>query len=78
MILEALTCGLPLLASDRIISPEGIKSAPYQDVEAWVYSISEILKSSDVKTSETIQTDVFTVEYVSQQWGNFYSNCLEQ
>ena len=78
VILAALTCGLPLLASDRIISPEGIKSAPYQDVEAWVSSISEILKSSDVKTSETIQTDVFTVEYVSQQWGNFYSNCLEQ
>ena len=78
VILEALTCGLPVLASDRIISPEGIKSAPYQDVEAWVSSICDALNSSDMNTSKTIPIDVFKTEYVSQQWGIFYSNCLEQ
>ena len=76
VILEALTCGLPVLASDRIISPEGLDSAPFQDVDAWVSSICELLNSSEKKTSNTIQTNVFTAEYVSEQWGVFYSNCL--
>ena len=76
VILEALTCGLPVLASDRIISPQGLDSAPYQDVDAWVSSVCELLNSSGKKTSNTIQTNVFTAEYVSEQWGVFYSNCL--
>ena len=76
VILEALTCGLPVLASDRIISPQGLDSAPFQDVDAWVSSICELLNSPEKKTSNTIQTNVFTAEYVSEQWGVFYSNCL--
>ena len=77
VILEALTCGLQVLASDRVISPEGIFSAPYQDVEAWVSSVCGFFESSEIQTADKIQTDVFKIELVSQQWGTFYSNCLD-
>ena len=76
-ILEALTCGLPVLASDRIISPKGIDNAPYQDTDSWASFITDFLSHPQPKTSKTIQTDVFNIEHVSSQWGLFYSTCLD-
>ena len=76
VILEALTCGLQVLASDRVISPEQMKSIPYQDEDAWVSSICEMLESSKDRTPQVVQTDEFQIESISLQWGAFYANCL--
>ena len=71
VILEALTCGLPVLSAREI------DYARYQDTEDWVFRISKMLEYSGPETSQSIQTDVFKIKHISQQWGIFYSNCLD-
>ena len=74
VVLEALTCGLQAIVSDRIKSlPEGTIRAPYEDVDAWVSSICQYLESP---TEINFQTDEFRIEHVSEQWGIFYSKCV--
>jgi glycosyltransferase involved in cell wall biosynthesis len=74
VVLEALTCGLQVIASDRIKSlPEGTIRAPYEDVDAWVSSICQYLESP---IDFNFHTDEFRIAHVSEQWGIFYSKCV--
>jgi len=74
VVLEALTCGLQVIASDRIKSlPEGTIRAPYEDVDAWVSSICQYLESP---IDFNFHTDEFRIAHISEQWGIFYSKCV--
>jgi glycosyltransferase involved in cell wall biosynthesis len=77
VVLEALTCGLQVLVSDRIpLLSEGIIRAPFENVEIWVSKVIEML-DEPVKSSQLIaQSASFSVENISQQWGFLYSKNL--
>ena len=77
VVLEAMACGLQVLASDRVPSPpKGVNCAPFEEIEAWVSSICKILESPTNPNILFAQIESFKIEYVTEQWGELYSNSL--
>jgi len=77
VILEAMTCGLQVLASDRVPSPpKGVNCAPFEDMEAWVSSICEMLESPTDPNLLISQVKPFKREHIAEQWGELYSTRL--
>jgi len=74
-ILEAIACGLPCLASDRISElPEAVGIAEYQNLEQWTSKIKEMF-SQEVNADELISaSEPFNIEEVSKKWKRVYDN----
>ena len=73
--LEALSAGLPVCVSDRVIGlPATVKQARWGDVEAWTAAVREVLHHP-TKPS-TLQSSVaeHTIERVQQRWTSVYDS----
>ena len=74
-ILEALACGLPCLASDRISElPEVVESAEFQNMEQWTTKVEEIL-SRDIDSNNLITaSDKFGIARIKKKWKVLYDS----
>ena len=75
VILEALACGLPCLASDQIRElPEIVETAEFEDIEQWAIKVEEML-SSDIDLKALIDASkIFSVEIIKQKWKVLYDS----
>jgi glycosyltransferase involved in cell wall biosynthesis len=77
VVLEAMTCGLQALVSDRIHqSPSAVVRAPFENTDMWVSKVMEMLETPVEPSLLISQSESFSIENISQQWGEFYSNVL--
>jgi glycosyltransferase involved in cell wall biosynthesis len=74
VVLEALACGLPVIASQSLHSlPEGtVLVGP--EVENWVQAVERML---NVPLRTSINLDEHRVAAVAQRWGALYASWLE-
>jgi glycosyltransferase involved in cell wall biosynthesis len=77
VILEAMTCGLQVLVSDRIPQiSSAIACAPFENVEAWVSKVIEMLDNPGDPSLLLSQSESHSIENISQQWRELYSKIL--
>ena len=77
VVLEAMTCGLQILVSDRIPpTPSSVVRAPFENVEVWVSKVMEMLETPVEPSLLISQSESHSIENISQQWGEFYSSIL--
>jgi glycosyltransferase involved in cell wall biosynthesis len=77
VVLEALTCGLQVLASDRIFSvPQSVVQVPFQDMDEWVINVQDMLETPKPSSILRKQADSFSIENTSKKWLNHYSSLL--
>ena len=71
--LEALSAGLPVCVSDRVVGlPTTVKQARWNDVEAWTAAVREmLLRPTEASTLQSSVAD-HTIERVQQRWGTVY------
>jgi glycosyltransferase involved in cell wall biosynthesis len=79
VVLEALTCGLQVLASDRIFSvPQSVVQVPFQDMDEWVINVQDMLETPKPSSILRKQADSFSIENTSKKWLNHYSSLLAE
>jgi glycosyltransferase involved in cell wall biosynthesis len=77
VVLEALTCGLQVLASDRVFSvPESVVQVQYQNMDEWVTNVQHMLATPKSSSILRKQADSFSIENTSKKWLNHYSSLL--
>lgn len=74
VVLEALACGLPVIASQRLHSlPQGtLRAGP--NLEDWVQTAEGVLNRS---VRMVVDLNDHRVEAVAQRWGELYSSWME-
>tara|TARA_B110000444_G_scaffold258827_1_gene300806 strand:- start:2 stop:997 length:996 start_codon:yes stop_codon:yes gene_type:complete len=77
VILEALTCGLPVLASDRVKDlPDSILTAPYENIDVWASIIIEMLNKPSDSSNLIKQAQSYSITSISKKWEALYSRML--
>lgn len=72
--LEALACGLPVVAPEHLHSlPEGVVRAGPSE-EAWVAAVEEVLNGS---ATPKVDLEAHRVEAVARRWGSLYASLLK-
>ena len=74
-ILEALSCGLPCLASDKISElPNVVETAELQNLGQWSSKVKKIL-SQEINTEELISASKpFSIENIKKKWKSLYNS----
>lgn len=75
--IEALSCGLPVLASDRVHGlPSAVNVAAFQDVGMWVDKVIQML--TELPNSELLleQAKPYSAPLISEKWGLLYASIL--
>ena len=73
--LEALSTGLPVCASDRVVGlPETVQTAAYNDVEAWVEVVSGLLRHRPDANLLMASVAPYCVEEVQHRWKALYES----
>ena len=71
--LEALSAGLPVCVSDRVVGlPATVKQARWDDVEAWTAAVREMLHRPTEASTLQSSVEDHTIERVQQRWGSVY------
>ena len=71
--LEALSAGLPVCVSDRVIGlPATVKQARWGDVEAWTTVVGEMLHHPTEPSMLQSSVADHTIERVQQRWASVY------
>ena len=77
VVLEALTCGLQVLVSDRIPpTPAAVVRAPFENVEIWVSKVIKMLDDPVEPSLLISQSELYSIQNISYEWGELYSNTL--
>ena len=74
-ILEALSCGLPCLVSDKISElPDVVETVEYQNLEQWSIKVKEIL-SQEINAEDLISASKpFNIENIRKKWKLLYDS----
>ena len=73
--LEALSAGLPVCVSDRVIGlPATVKQARWGDVEAWTAAVREVLHHPTEPSMLQSSVAEHTIERVQQRWTSVYDS----
>ena len=73
--LEALSAGLPVCASDRVVGlPETVHTAAYNDVEAWVEVVSGLLRNRPDANLLMDSVAPYCVEEIQHRWKALYES----
>ncbi len=79
VVLEAISCGLPVLTSDRLHSlPSSIEVAPFMNKEAWVSKIIQLLQQPTDPLSLMEHSKQYNIETISNKWRDVYQVLLDQ
>ena len=74
VVLEAISAGLPVCVSDRVIGRDTVRTAAYNDIDAWVETISAIF--ADAPSHETLIASAapYRIEDVRKRWKHIYES----
>ena len=88
VLVEAATCGLPIVAFDCPCGPRNILEVsngfliPYEDEDAYVSAVQQLMSDITLrqKMGEDSQRDIarFSQESVMQQWINLFSRLIDE
>lgn len=74
-ILEALACGLPCLASDKISElPDIVEIAEFQNMEQWADKVKKILSQNIDSERLIASSKPFNIEKIKQKWKTLYDS----
>ena len=73
--LEALSVGLPVCVSDRVVGlPTTVQQARWGDVDAWTAAVREMLNNPQEPSSLQSSVSEHTIERVQQRWKTVYES----
>jgi glycosyltransferase involved in cell wall biosynthesis len=77
VMLEALSCGLPVCVSDRLLDvPDTVAVAKYEDVEDWCERVGALLAQPPDPTSVEAASSSFSPESVAALWKSHYESLI--
>ena len=73
--LEALSAGLPVCASDRIVGlPATVKVAAFEDVEAWVAAVSDLFLRPPKSAALMASVASYGIDEIQRRWKTIYES----
>lgn len=77
VMLEALSCGLPVCVSDRLLDvPDTVAVAKYEDIEDWCERVGAVLTEPPVTASVQAASSSFSPESVAALWKSHYESLI--
>jgi len=77
VVLEALSCGLQVLASDQVYSvPKSVKQVPFQSLEEWVAGVQQMLLNPIPSSVLLEQAAPFSIRSTAEKWFEIYSRIM--
>ena len=75
VVLEAISCGLPVLCSDRVHSlPPAIEVAPFENEAVWTSKIIHLLREPTDSEHLKAHFSSFEIQVISTHWKNIYQS----
>lgn len=79
VVIEAISCGLPVLCSDRVHSlPPAIEVAPFENEAVWESKIIHLLREPTDSDHLTAHSKFFEIQAISTHWNKVYQGLLAQ